>query len=118
MTEPFDPKTIRKGDVITLTVEASGPADNFGDVPLLADEGGYSGDCLYGTGFLDGTYRDVTVKRAHRPFEVGAEAMWGSSRIRVLEVSPCGKFSIVEPPQEPRWKPCPCLTADLERVDD
>ena len=113
----FDPKTIRKGDAVTLTVIVAEPADDHHDLRLLGADGEPS-DYLYAQQFSDGTYRDVTVKRAPRPIEVGDRVRWkhGSDTREVLMVSPCSVFAAISSPV-----PGGCIsafTSDLERVDD
>ena len=60
----FDPKTIRKGDAVTLTVIAAEDTDQNGYTLL---KNAVDGERLYRLDarlFEVGTYLDVTVKRA------------------------------------------------------
>lgn len=111
----FDPKTIRKGDAVTLTVVAAEDADSKGDVRLLSEAPAPAG-WLFASGIQNGTIRDVTVKRAPRPIEVGDRVRgYGYDALTVESVSPCGSFAAV---LNELGRNFPAFTADLERVDD
>ena len=112
----FDPKTIRKGDAVTLTVIVAEPADDHHDLRLLGADGEPS-DYLYAQQFSDGTYRDVTVKRAPGPVEVGDRVNgYGFKLLTVGAISPCGRFAETRHPLSGRH--FPAFVSDLERVDD
>ena len=109
----FDPKTIRKGDAVTLTVIVAEPADDHHDLRLLGADGEPS-DYLYAQQFSDGTYRDVTVKRAPRPIEVGDRVRgYGYDALTVESVSPCGRFAAV---LDELGRNFPAFTADLRAI--
>lgn len=110
-----DLKSVRKGDVITVSMIAAGPLDINGDVPLLAADGARGGS-LYARAITDGSYRYITITPAPRPIEVGDRVRGcGFKVLTVLGLSSCGKFAEV---QHQPGRPFATFTANLERVDD